>query len=89
MAEEQYKNDVNNPILPFVGDWQEMGKGVNVHSKDGILTIVVDTTKDYGLSASGKSTIIASSSGNQKINIGTPIEGDQFAFLGFNLYRKV
>ena len=87
MAGEQLENDVNNPILPFLGNWQEMGKGVHVHQKDGILTIVVDTQKDYGLSASGKSTIIASSSGNQKINIGTN-ESEDLAFLGLNIYRK-
>ena len=87
MGEEQYENDVNNPILPFLGDWQDLGKGVHVHSKDGILTIVVDTEKDYGLSASGKSTIIASSSGNQKINIGSD-ESEDLAFLGLNIYRK-
>tara|TARA_Y100001951_G_C11279509_1_gene264348 strand:- start:355 stop:615 length:261 start_codon:yes stop_codon:yes gene_type:complete len=85
---EQYENDTNLDILPFIGDWEEMGKGVHVHLKDGILNIVVDTTKDYGLSASGKSTIIATSSGNKKINIGSEVEGDQFAFLGLNLYRK-
>ena len=87
MAGEQLENDVNYPILPFLGDWQEMGKGVHVHQKDGILTIVVDTQKDYGLSASGKSTIIASSSGNQKINIGTN-ESEDLAFLGLNIYSK-
>ena len=30
------------------------------------MTIVVDTSKDFGLSGSGKSTMIATSSGNQK-----------------------
>lgn len=86
MGENEYKNDVSG-LFPFLGDWQEVGKGVHVHQKDGILTIVVDTEKDYGLSASGKSTIIASSSGNQKINIGSRGVED-FAFLGLNIYRK-
>ncbi len=87
MGDNEYKNE-HNPILPFIGDWNELGKGVHVHQRDGILTIVVDTEKDYGLSASGKSTIIASSSGNQKINIGNEVSGDDFAFLGLNIYRK-
>ena len=49
----------------------------------GILTIKIDTSKDIGPSASGKTTLIASSSGNAKINI-----GDREVFLGLNLYYK-
>ncbi len=67
----------------------QVGKGVEYTIDDsGILTIRVDTKHDFGPSASGKSTIIASSSGNQKINIGNEISGDDFAFLGLNIYRK-
>lgn len=63
---------------------QNMGKGIKYEiNADGIMTIVVDTNVEFGKSASGKSTIIASSSGNQKIE--TP-NGE--AFLGLNLYRK-
>ena len=53
----------------------------------GILTVKIDTTQDFGPSASGKSTIIASRSGNAKINIGNE-ESEDLAFLGLNLYRK-
>lgn len=61
-----------------------MGKGIKYEiNADGIMTIVVDTNVEFGKSASGKSTIIASSSGNQKVE--TP-NGE--AFLGLNLYRK-
>ncbi len=49
----------------------------------GILTIKIDTSKDIGPSASGKTTLIASSSGNAKIDI-----GDREVFLGLNLYYK-
>ncbi len=49
----------------------------------GMLTIKIDTSKDIGPSASGKTTLIASSSGNAKINI-----GDREVFLGLNLYYK-
>ncbi len=64
---------------------ENIGKGVSYEiDNDGILTIKVDTKDDFGPSASGKSTIIASSSGNAKINIG----GEE-VFLGLNLYRKV
>ena len=54
----------------------------------GMLTIKIDTSKDIGPSASGKTTLIASSSGNAKINIGNEISGDREAFLGLNLYYK-
>ena len=56
--------------------------------EDGIMTIKIDTSKDIGPSASGKTTLIASSSGNAKINIGNEISGDRDAFLGLNLYYK-
>ena len=63
---------------------QNMGKGIKYEiNADGIMTIVVDTNVEFGKSASGKSTIIASSSGNQPIQ--TP---NGQAFLGLNLYRK-
>jgi len=64
---------------------ENIGKGVSYEiNNEGILTIKVDTKEDFGPSASGKSTIIASSSRNAKINIG----GEE-VFLGLNLYRKV
>ena len=56
--------------------------------EDGIMTIKIDTSKDIGPSASGKTTLIASSSGNAKINIGNEITGDREVFLGLNLYYK-
>ena len=49
----------------------------------GIMTIKIDTSKDIGHSASGKTTLIASSSGNAKIEL-----GDREVFLGLNLYYK-
>ena len=51
--------------------------------EDGIMTIKIDTSKDIGPSASGKTTLIASSSGTAKINI-----GEREVFLGLNLYYK-
>ena len=50
---------------------------------NGMLTIKIDTSKDIGPSASRKTTLIASSSGNAKISI-----GDREVFLGLNLYYK-
>ena len=45
------------------------------------LTITVDLAKDFGPSNSGKTIIIATSSGNK------PIE-DTGAVIGLNIYRK-
>ena len=62
----------------------KIGKGVEYAiDESGILTIKIDTKVDFGLSASGKSTIIASSSGNKQIDLGS-----ETAFLGLNLYKK-
>jgi hypothetical protein len=43
---------------------------------------------NFGLSSTGKSTIVASSSGNKQIDIGTEASGDRTAYLGLNLYIK-
>ncbi len=53
----------------------------NVHATvaDGVMTIVIDLKKEFGQSASGKNTIIASSEGNVQI------EG---VTLGLNVYKK-
>ena len=63
---------------------ESMGKGIKYQiDANGTMTIIIYTNVEFGKSASGKSTIIASSSGNQKVE--TP-NGE--AFLGLNLYRK-
>jgi len=47
---------------------QNMGKGIKYEiDASGKMTIIIDTNVEFGKSASGKSTIIASSSGNQKV----------------------
>ncbi len=51
-------------------------------SDKGILTITVDLNLDLGKSSSGKSDIIATSEGNQKI------DGGNGAIIGLNIYRK-
>ena len=62
----------------------EVGKGIKYSIDDnGLMTIVVDTSKDFGFSGSGKSTMIATSSGNQKINV----KGEDI-FVGINIYKK-
>ena len=62
----------------------EMGKGVFVEVTDeGKILIEVDGTKDFGPSSSGKSIIIASTSGNKKVMV-----NDEEVFIGLNIYRK-
>lgn len=60
-----------------------MSLGTNIHAKkDGDkLVITIDLSQDHGPSKSGKTTIIATTSGNQKV------EGSD-AIIGINCYRK-
>ena len=60
---------------------------IEMNVQDGILTLKIDTTKDIGPSASGKTIMIASSGGNKKINVGDETSGDNFIMLGLKLYR--
>ena len=62
----------------------EIGKGVEYEIDEvGILTIKINTGVNFGLSSTGKSTIIASSSGNKQIQI-----NGETLYLGLNLYKK-
>ena len=68
-------------------DFIKMGKeeSIDYHvDKDGMLTIKIDTTKEIGPRASGKTPLIASSGGNAKLDIGLNVD----CFLGLNLYFK-
>jgi hypothetical protein len=56
---------------------------VKTDLKGTILTITVDLSKRHGPSASGKTTIIASTQGNQKV--GGPADNISF---GLNVYTK-
>lgn len=57
-------------------------KNVEMKVDGNILTIKVDLTKEFDLSASGKTIIIASTEGNQSI------PGKEEAKIGLNIYRK-
>lgn len=54
---------------------------MKVDDKKKTLTITVDLTKRLGKSGSGKTTIIASTEGNQKIGVGD-------ITIGLNIYTK-
>ena len=60
---------------------EEIGNGVNVEYDDKTLTITIDLTKEYGLSGSKKSTMIATAKGNKELENGISI--------GLNVYRPV
>ncbi len=57
-------------------------KNVEMSIEGNILTIKVDLTKDFGLSSSGKTIIIASSEGNQSV------QGMEAVKIGLNVYKK-
>jgi hypothetical protein len=67
---------------------EEMGKQNSIAyavNDEGKLTIEIDTSKEIGPSASGKTTLIASSGGNATIDIGV-LDGERLVKLGLNLY---
>lgn len=57
-------------------------KNVEMSVEGKILTVKVDLTKEFGLSSSGKTIIIASSEGNAAIP-----ETDGI-IIGLNIYKK-
>jgi hypothetical protein len=56
-------------------------KNVEMRVDGNILTIKVDLSKEFGPSASGKTTIIATTEGNVSI-------ADREEKIGLNVYRK-
>jgi len=57
-------------------------KNVDMSVKGTILTITVDLSKEFGLSSSGKSLIIASTEGNISVPEKEEVK------VGLNIYRK-
>lgn len=57
-------------------------KNIDMTVEENILTIKVDLTKEFGLSSSGKSIIIASTEGN----VSVPNHSE--AKIGLNIYKK-
>lgn len=64
---------------------QNIGKNVEIEVDGKQMVITIDLTKDFGLSKSGKTTIVATSGGNQTID--TPGAGWGSVKLGLNCYR--
>jgi len=59
-------------------------KNVEMTVEGDKLTIVVNLSKTYGPSSSGKTVIIASTEGNQNI----PTEDGREIKIGLNVYKK-
>ena len=61
-----------------------IGKNSSIHTyeEDGLLYFVVDPSKEIGPSASGKTTLIASSGGNTRLTL----DNGRVVKLGLNLY---
>ena len=57
-------------------------KNAKMEVKKNILTITVDLNETFGPSKSGKTIIIASTEGNQKV------EDSEGAIIGLNIYKK-
>ena len=57
-------------------------KNVEMKVDGHILTLTVDLSKSFGPSASGKTTIIASTEGNK------PVEDHEEIKVGLNVYKK-
>ena len=57
-------------------------KNVDMKVEGNILTIKVDLSKEFGLSGSGKSIVLALSEGNQTV------PGTDGIKIGLNVYRK-
>lgn len=56
-------------------------KNVKLSVSNNKLTIEIDLSQDFGLSGSGKSTVIASSEGNQ------PVPDADGIKIGLNVYK--
>jgi hypothetical protein len=57
-------------------------KNVEMSVKNNKLTIVVDLSKDFGESKSGKSITVATTGGNQSV------PGHEDIKLGLNIFKK-
>lgn len=64
------------------GDKVNVGQNVEIEVRGDILTIRIDISKRLGRSGSGKSTIVATTSGN------VSVPGHEEIKLGVNCYTK-
>ena len=77
-----FHNNLNKNNGEIKVSSEEVGKNVKVAIDGDTLTITIDLSKEFGLSGSGKSSIIATTSGNKGIGKGN-------VKLGLNCYTPV
>ena len=68
-----------SPLPVHLKGAKEHMKNVEISQEGSKLIITVDLSKEFGRSSSGKTTIVASTEGNQKV-------GD--VYVGLNVYKK-
>src|SRR5262249_18801492 len=74
-------------VVPWAGYSQKgeiamaQGKNVDLKVQAGKLVVTIDLSKSYGISASGKSQIVATTAGN------VPVPGQEEVKIGLNVYR--
>lgn len=64
----------------------QLGNNVEATVEGDKLTLVIDLTRDLGLSKSRKTRMVASTNGNQSIGAGEP--GGDIVFVGVNVYKR-
>lgn len=57
-----------------------VGKGITIEETEDLITITFRKDGDFGLSTSGKNTIVASTGGNIQLPSGV--------YIGVNAYRR-
>lgn len=83
---------VGNDVLAAIGSsinqekerrkkMEQIGQNVSYEVDDKILTLEIDLSRDFGPSRTGKTIIIATTSGNKRVD-------DTGAIIGLNVYRK-
>lgn len=60
-------------------------KNVEIKREGSVLTLTIDLSKQFGASSSGKTIIVASTEGNQRV-LGALSDGSD-VFIGLNVYR--
>lgn len=62
---------------------QTVGQNVEMSLEGNKLTVTIDLSREFGISGSGKSRIVASTGGN------VSVPGNESVKIGVNVYRPV
>jgi len=67
----------------MVNEVQVIGTNVSMEVKGNIMTLTIDLSEEHGMSSSGKTKVVATTSGSK--NIATPVGN---VLIGVNINRK-